>query len=83
VHGGAGVNWCCLAAASKGPRNIADEPGRLYLNNVCPKTEAFAVCSYRDRDFKITDDFLWTGSPTIGMYSTLEACHRKRRPLGT
>src|SRR5215471_11390988 len=64
VHGGAGVDWCYLAAASKGPRNIADKPGRLYLNNVCPKTDAFAVCSYRDRDFKIADDFLWTGSPT-------------------
>jgi len=48
-----------------------------------PKTEAFAVCSYRDRDFKITDDSLWTGSPMTGVYSTLEACHRKRRPLGT
>jgi hypothetical protein len=52
-----------LGASPKRPplltaRVIADGPGRLYLDSVCPETDVFLVCAYRSGDIS-ADDFLW------------------------
>jgi hypothetical protein len=39
-------------------RVLADGPGRLYLDSVCPETATFLVCAYRNRSFKSADEFL-------------------------
>jgi hypothetical protein len=54
-----------LGASPKRPplltaRVIADGPGRIYLDNVCPETDTFLVCDYRSRTFKTADEFLWS-----------------------
>src|SRR6516165_9835714 len=41
-------------------RVIADGPGRLYLDSVCPKIDTFLVCDYRNWSFETSDDFLWS-----------------------
>jgi hypothetical protein len=65
-----------LGANLKGPpfvmaRIIADGPGRLYLRTHCARGAAFAVCAYRDRTFSNSDEFLWSGAPTVGVFQTL------------
>jgi hypothetical protein len=62
-----------LGASPKRPplltaRVIADGPGRLYLDSICPKTDSFLVCFYRGRSFKTADEFLWSSS---GVFQTL------------
>jgi hypothetical protein len=54
-----------LGASPKRPplltaRVIADGPGRIHLDNVCPETDTFLVCDYRSRTFKTADEFLWS-----------------------
>jgi hypothetical protein len=62
-----------LGASPKRPpllmaRVIADGPGRLYLDSMCPKTDTFLLCDYRNRSFETADDFLW--GPT-GVFQAL------------
>jgi hypothetical protein len=69
-----------LGASPKRPplltaRVIADGPGRLYLDNVCPETAAFLVCAYRSRNFKSADEFLWSSA---GVFQTLPVEQRLR-----
>jgi hypothetical protein len=56
-------------------RVIADGPGRLYLDSVCPKIDTFLVCDYRNWSFETSDDFLW--SPA-GMFQALPIEQRLR-----
>jgi hypothetical protein len=56
-------------------RVLADGPGRLYLDRVCPETPTFLVCSYRNRSFESADEFLW--SPT-GVFQALSVEQRLR-----
>jgi hypothetical protein len=39
-------------------RVIADGPGRLYLDSICPETDVFLVCAYRSGNIS-AEDFLW------------------------
>jgi hypothetical protein len=69
-----------LGASPKRPplltaRVIADGPGRLYLDRVCPETNSFLVCDYRGRSFKTADDFLWSST---GVFQTLPIEQRLR-----
>jgi hypothetical protein len=59
-------------------RIIMDGPGRLYLAENCGRSDAFAVCAYRDRPFKTTDDFLWEGEAAGGVYQTVPLSERLR-----
>jgi len=56
-------------------RVIADGPGRLYLDSVCPETATFLVCAYRSRNFKSADEFLWSSA---GVFQTLPVEQRLR-----
>jgi hypothetical protein len=72
-----------LGASPKRPpfamaRIIADGPGRLFLDRYCPSGVPFAVCAYRDRQFKTSNDFLWAGQPEVGVFSTLPLRERLR-----
>ena len=69
-----------LGASPKRPpfltaRVIADGPGRLYLDSVCPETDTFLVCEYRSRSFKTADEFLWS---SMGAFQTLPVERRLR-----
>jgi uncharacterized membrane protein YidH (DUF202 family) len=69
-----------LGASPKRPplltaRVIADGPGRLYLDSVCPKTDTFLLCDYRNRSFESADDFLWSST---GVFQTLPIEQRLR-----
>ena len=71
------------ARAAKRPpfamaRIIVDGPGRLYLAEHCGRDAAFAVCAYRDRTFKTTDDFLWEGEAVGGVLQTVPLAERLR-----
>jgi len=72
-----------LGASLKRPpfamaRIIVDGPGRLYLAEHCGRSDDFAVCAYRDRRFKTTDDFLWRGEAVGGVLQTLPLSERTR-----
>lgn len=72
-----------LGASLKRPpfamaRIIVDGPGRLYLAEHCGRSDAFAICAYRDRPFKTTDDFLWRGEAAGGVLQTLPLSERMR-----
>jgi hypothetical protein len=56
-------------------RLVADGPGRLYLDSVCPETATFLVCSYRNRSFKSSDEFLWNSA---GVFQTMSVEQRLR-----
>jgi hypothetical protein len=56
-------------------RVLADGPGRLYLDSVCPETPTFLVCTYRNRSFESADEFLWSSS---GVLQTLPVEQRLR-----
>jgi hypothetical protein len=56
-------------------RVLADGPGRLYLDSVCPETATFLVCAYRNRSFKSADEFLWSSA---GVLQTLPVEQRLR-----
>lgn len=47
-------------------RVIEDGPGRRYLDEICPKTQLFAVCAYRDRPFRNANEFIWDSK--VGVY---------------
>src|SRR6516225_7357596 len=69
-----------LGASPKRPpfltaRVIADGPGRLYLDSVCPETDTFLVCDYRSRSFKTADEFLWSPG---GVFQALPGEQRLR-----
>jgi len=69
-----------LGASPKRPplltaRVIADGPGRLYLDSVCPETDTFLVCDYRSRSFKTADEFLWSPG---GVFQALPVEQRLR-----
>ena len=77
------VAWTVLGASPKRPpfamaRIIVDGPGRLYLAEHCGRDAAFAVCAYRDRPFKTTDDFLWEGEAVGGVLQTVPLAERLR-----
>jgi len=59
-------------------RIIVDGPGRLYLAEHCGRDAAFAVCAYRDRPFKTTDDFLWEAEARGGVLHTVPLSERLR-----
>jgi len=66
-----------LGASPKRPpflmgRLLADGPGRLYLDSVCPETATFLVCAYRNGSFETSDQFLW------GVFQTLPVEQRLR-----
>jgi len=68
-----------LGASPKRPplltaRVLADGPGRLYLDSVCPETP-FLVCAYRNRSFKSADEFLWSSA---GVFQTMSVEQRLR-----
>ena len=56
-------------------RVIADGPGRLYLDSVCPKTDTFLICDYRNRSFETPGEFLWSPG---GMFQALPIEQRLR-----
>ena len=56
-------------------RVLADGPGRLYLDRVCPETPTFLVCTYRNRSFESADEFLWSSA---GVFQTLPVEQRLR-----
>jgi hypothetical protein len=67
-----------LGASPKRPplltaRLLADGPGRLYLDSVCPETATFLVCAYRNRSFNSADEFLWNSA---GVFQTLSVEQR-------
>jgi hypothetical protein len=69
-----------LGASPKRPplltaRVIADGPGRLYLDSVCPKTDTYLVCEYRNKSFETADEFLWKST---GVFQTLPIEQRLR-----
>jgi hypothetical protein len=69
-----------LGASPKRPplltaRVIADGPGRLYLDSVCPEKDTFLVCDYRSRSFKTADEFLWSPG---GVFQALPVEQRLR-----
>jgi hypothetical protein len=56
-------------------RVLADGPGRLYLDRVCPETPTFLVCTYRNRSLESADEFLWSSA---GVFQTLPVEQRLR-----
>jgi len=56
-------------------RVLADGPGRLYLDSVCPETPTFFVCAYRNWNFKSADEFLWSSA---GVFQTMSVEQRLR-----
>ena len=56
-------------------RVLADGPGRLYLDRVCPETPTFLVCTYRNRSLESADEFLWSSA---GVFQTLPVEERLR-----
>jgi hypothetical protein len=56
-------------------RVLADGPGRLYLDSVCPETPTFLVCTYRNRSLESADEFLWSSA---GVFQTLPVEQRLR-----
>ena len=69
-----------LGASPKRPpilmaRVLADGPGRLYLDSVCPETPTFLVCTYRNRSLESADEFLWSSA---GVFQTLPVEQRLR-----
>jgi hypothetical protein len=69
-----------LGASPKRPpflmvRLLADGPGRLYLDSVCPETATFLVCAYRNGSFETSDQFLWSSA---GVFQTLPVEQRLR-----
>jgi len=58
-------------------RIIADGPGKLYLDSACQQ-QTFFLCSYRQRDFRNADAFLWSGTPDSGLFSTITVEQRLR-----
>jgi len=69
-----------LGASPKRPpilmaRVLADGPGRLYLDSVCPETPTFLVCTYRNRSLESADEFLWSSA---GVFQTMSVEQRLR-----
>jgi hypothetical protein len=72
-----------LGASPKRPpflmaRLLADGPGRLYLDSVCPETATFLVCAYRNGSFETSDQFLWSSAGEAGVFQTLPVDQRLR-----
>ena len=62
-------------AAASMARVLADGPGRLYLDSVCPETPTFLVCAYRNRSLESADEFLWSSA---GVFQTMSVEQRLR-----
>jgi hypothetical protein len=56
-------------------RILADGPGRRYLDDICPETRTFFICTYRNRSFKNADEFLWGAE---GVFQTMSVEQRLR-----
>jgi hypothetical protein len=56
-------------------RLLADGPGGLYLDSVCPETATFFVCAYRNGSLETADQFLWSSA---GVFQTLPVEQRLR-----
>lgn len=57
-------------------RVIADGPGRVYLNSICPSDPKFTACAVRNYTFESADELLWSGVPGKGGFQTFSVDER-------
>ena len=58
-------------------RILADGPGRTYLRTSCAQGVRWALCRYAGTRLTDSQDILWSGNPTAGVFSRADVATRQ------
>jgi len=59
-------------------RVLADGPGRTYLRAACARGEAWALCRFKTLPLNDSQDILWSGDKSRGVFGQSSAAERVR-----